>query len=69
MVLLAKDSGLLPGTLTRDAKPDFGIDPGETAGRVATMAVQPDSLGGFACLDVRTIAALADHIVWDMASY
>jgi CheY-like chemotaxis protein/glycine cleavage system H lipoate-binding protein len=69
MVLLAKDSGLLPGSLVRDAKPDFGIDPGETAGRVATMAVQPDPLGGFACLDARTVAALADHIVWDMASY
>jgi len=69
MVLLAKDSGLLPGSLVRDAKPDFGIDPGETGGRVATMAVQPDVLGGFACLDARTIGALADHIVWDMASY
>ena len=69
MVLLAKDNGLVPGSLVRDAKPDFGIDPGETAGRVATMAVQPDVLGGFACLDARTIGALADHIVWDMASY
>ena len=33
------------------------------------LSVQPDKLGGFACLDARTIAALADHIVWDMASY
>lgn len=69
MVLLAKDSGLLPGSLVRNTKPDFGVDPGEAAGKVTTMAVQPDDLGGLACLDSRTLAALADHIVWDMASY
>jgi hypothetical protein len=69
MVLLARDSGLLPGSLARDTKPDFGVEPAEPAGKVTTMAVQPDVLGGFACLDARTIAALADHIVWDMASY
>jgi len=69
MVLLAKDSGLLPGSLVRNTKPDFGVEPGEAAGKVTTMAVQPDDLGGLACLDSRTLAALADHIVWDMASY
>ena len=69
MVLLARDGGLLPGSLVRDTKPDFGVEPKEPASKVTTMAVQPDLLGGFACLDGRTIAALADHIVWDMASY
>ncbi len=69
MVLLARDSGLLPGGLVRDTKPDFDIEPGETAGKVAMFSVQPDSLGGFASLDGRTIASLADHIVWDMSSY
>ncbi len=69
MVLLARDSGLLPGSLVRDTKPDFGVEPAGPAAKVTTMAVQPDLLGGFACLDARTIAALADHIVWDMASY
>jgi FixJ family two-component response regulator len=69
MVLLAKDGGLLPGSLVRNTKPDFGVEPGEAANKVTTMAVQPDMLGGFACLDARTLAALADHIVWDMASY
>ncbi|MGI6418306.1 MAG: response regulator [Thermoguttaceae bacterium] len=69
MVLLARDSGLLPGSLARDTKPEFDIDPGEAAGRVTILAVQPDALGGFASLDARTITALADHIVWDMASY
>ena len=69
MVLLARDSGLLPGGLARDTKPDFDVEPGESAGKVAMLSVQPDKLGGFACLDARTIAALADNIVWDMASY
>jgi DNA-binding NtrC family response regulator len=74
MVLLARDSGLLPGGLARDTKPDFDVEPGDSqvsapAGKVAMLSVQPDKLGGFACLDARTIAALADHIVWDMASY
>jgi ActR/RegA family two-component response regulator len=71
MVLLARDSGLLPGGLARDTKPDFDVDPGDpqAASKVAMLSVQPDKLGGFACLDARTIAALADHIVWDMASY
>lgn len=69
MVLLARDGGLLPGSLARDTKPDFGVEPKEPASKVTTMAVQPDMLGGFACLDGRTIAALADHVVWDMASY
>ncbi len=69
MVLLARDSGLLPGGLARDTKPDFDVETREAAGKVAMLSVQPDKLGGFACLDARTIAALADHIVWDMASY
>ncbi|MGA2031721.1 MAG: response regulator [Thermoguttaceae bacterium] len=69
MVLLARDSGLLPGGLARDTKPEFDVEPGEATSRVTMLSVEPDALGGFACLDARTIAALADHIVWDMASY
>jgi len=69
MVLLARDSGRLPGSLARDTKPEFGVDPSEAASRVTTLAVQPDAVGGFAGLDARTIAALADHIVREMASY
>jgi DNA-binding NtrC family response regulator len=69
MVLLARDTGRLPGSLSRDSKPEFDVDPGEATGKVAILTVQPDALGGFACLDARTVSALADHIVWDMASY
>lgn len=69
MVLITRDTGRLPGSLSRDAKPEFEASAGDAAGKVATLTVQPDALGGFACLDPRTISALADHIVWDMASY
>jgi len=69
MVLLARDSGGLPGSLTRDTKPDFGVDPGEATGKVTMLTVQPDAVGGFAGLDARTTDALADHIVRDMAVY
>ncbi len=69
MVLLPRDSGLPPGSLARDTKPEFDIDPGEAAGkRVTILVVQPDALGVLPS-DARTITALADHIVWDMASY
>jgi DNA-binding response OmpR family regulator/glycine cleavage system H lipoate-binding protein len=69
MVLMAKDSDALPGNLVRDTKPDFSVSPGEVAGRVTILNVQPDALGGLAALDARTIGALADHIVREMASY
>jgi DNA-binding response OmpR family regulator/glycine cleavage system H lipoate-binding protein len=69
MVLLAKDSGLLPGCLARDTKPDFGVDPGDASGKITTLSVQPDAMGGFAGLDSRTTAALADHIVREMTLY
>ncbi|MCH5372885.1 MAG: response regulator [Planctomycetes bacterium] len=69
MVLLARDSGLLPGSLARDTKPDFGVDPGDAAGKVTTLAVQPDAMGGFTAFDCRTTSALADHVVRDMVVY
>jgi len=69
MVLLARDSGGLPGGLTRDTKPDFGIDAGDATGKVTVLTVQPDAMGGFAGLDARTTEALADHIVREMAVY
>lgn len=69
MVLLARDSGQLPGSLARDTKPEFGVDPGEASGKVTMLTVQPDAVGGLAGLDRRTTAALADHIVREMALY
>ncbi len=69
MVLVARDTGGLPGSLTRDTKPDFGVDPGEAMNKVTVLTVQPDAMGGLASLDSRTTEALADHIVWEMAVY
>lgn len=69
LVLLARDSGLLPGALARQCKPDFAVEAGDAAGKITTLAVQPDAVGGIAGLDARTRAALADHIVREMASY
>jgi hypothetical protein len=45
------------------------VDPGDAAGKVTTLVVQPDAMGGFAGLDARTTDALADHIVREMAVY
>jgi len=69
VVLLARDSGLLPGGLARDTKPDFGIDPGKAFGKIETMAVQPDAVGGLAGLDPWVTGMLANHIVREMATY
>ncbi|MCU0960458.1 MAG: response regulator [Pirellulaceae bacterium] len=69
MVLLARDGGYLPGSLARDTKPNFGVDPGDAAGKITTLAVQPDATGGFAGLDPRTTLALADHMVREMCAY
>jgi CheY-like chemotaxis protein/glycine cleavage system H lipoate-binding protein len=69
MVLLARDSGGLAGSLVRDTKPDFGVEPGEAANKVTTLAVQPDAMGGLAGLDARNTTALADHIVREMSVY
>lgn len=69
LVLLARDSGLLPGGLARHSKPEFAVEAGDAAGKITTLAVQPDAVGGIAGLDPRTRTALADQIVREMASY
>ncbi len=70
MVLLAKDTGRLPGSLVRDTKAEYVLGSRENASRVTTLVVQPGPNGdGFTGLDERTIAVLAEHIVQEMASY
>ena len=69
MVLVTRDTGRLPGSLARDTKPEFDVKPGEAAGKITTLTVQPDAAGGFASLDDRTTEALAEHIVREMALY
>jgi DNA-binding NarL/FixJ family response regulator len=69
MVLTAKDSGQLPGSLARDTKAEFGPASGESARRVTALTVQPDAAGTFAGIDPRIVATLAEHLVREMASY
>ena len=69
LILLARDTGRLPGSLVRDTKGKFVPVLGDNARRVMALVVQPRSPdGGLAGLDDRTTAALADHIVSEMAS-
>lgn len=67
IVLSAQDSGLLPGSLSREAKPDFASAHAKAAGKVVRLGIQPDALGGLEGLDARTTAALGEHIVREMS--
>lgn len=70
VVVLAKEVGRLPGSLVRDTKFEFISVAGDGAGNVTTLVVEPVSLdSGLDGFDVRTKAALAEHIVNDLASY
>lgn len=70
VVVLAKDVGRMPGSLVRDTKFEFISVVGEGAGNVTTLVVQPVAAdSGLTGFDARTSAALAEHIVNDLASY
>jgi DNA-binding response OmpR family regulator len=70
MVLLAQDTGRLPGSLMRDTKAEYVSASRENAGRVTTLVVQPQPASGdLLGFDERTTLALAEHIVQEMASY
>jgi len=69
IVLLATDTGRLPGSLAQDTKAQYVSASGVCASNVTTLVVQPGSNShGLAGLDERTIAVLAEHIVWEMVS-
>jgi len=69
LILLPRDTGRLPGSLVRDTKGEFVAVAGEVAAKVMALAVQPlvpgSGLAGFAD---RTMAALAEHVVNEMAA-
>lgn len=70
MVLLAKDTGRLPGSLVRDTKAEYVSASKENTGKITTLVVQPGpSADGLAGLDDRTTEALAEHLVQEMVSY
>ncbi len=70
MVLLAGDTGRLPGSLARDTRAEYVSASRENTGKTTTLVVQPapgsTNLEGLSDL---TTAALAEHIVQEMASY
>jgi CheY-like chemotaxis protein/glycine cleavage system H lipoate-binding protein len=69
IVLLARDTGRLPGTLVQDTTAEYVSATGVSASKVATLVVQPGPNGhGLTGLDKRTIAFLAEHIVRVMVS-
>jgi DNA-binding response OmpR family regulator len=69
LVLLAKDTGRLSGSLVQDNKGEFVPVTEESAGKVTALVVQPDSPGsGLAGFDERTTVALADRLVTEMTA-
>ncbi|OHB73387.1 MAG: hypothetical protein A2V70_21100 [Planctomycetes bacterium RBG_13_63_9] len=69
IVLLAKDTGRLPGALVQDTTAEYVSATGVSASKVVTLVVQPGPNGhGLAGLDERTVAFLAEHVVRVMAS-
>jgi hypothetical protein len=68
IVLLARDSGGLPGALSRGLPSDCAGPSAGVAPRITWLTVQPDAVGGLGGLEPRTISALAGHIVREMLS-
>lgn len=69
LVLLARDTGRLPGTLVQYSKGEFAGVTGDDAAKVTTFVVQPDKTkpGAFK-MDDRTTAMLAEHLVRHMSA-
>jgi hypothetical protein len=70
MVIVTKDTKRLPGSLVHDTKAEFMAVSGEGADKVSVWAIQPSGPEGDPpTFDARTTAALAEHIVREMASW
>ncbi|HPD29224.1 MAG TPA: hypothetical protein PLL20_04465 [Phycisphaerae bacterium] len=67
VVLAARDTGRLPGSLVRDSRGELVTVPPELAGKVIGLVVQPDPAGGaVGRTEVLTAASLAEHVVVEM---
>ncbi|MBN2560602.1 MAG: response regulator [Phycisphaerae bacterium] len=67
LVLQAKDTGRLPGSLARDTKGEFLPVERDNVGKVTALVVQPAPPGCHPLeFDAMTIAALAEHLVQEM---
>lgn len=69
VVLMTKETGRLPAALVRDTKAEFVSISGDGAGKVTFLVVQPAADGSLENFDPQTAAALAEHVVNDMAGY
>lgn len=69
LVLLAEDTGRIPGSLVWDAETELIKAAGEAARKTTTLLVQPESPEGVPLVfDARTTRALAEHILERMTS-
>ena len=69
IVLLAKEHGRLPGSLTRDTKAEYVAMIGAGADKVTTLLVEPSDLPEYPlAFEPDVIEALADHLAREMAS-
>lgn len=69
IVLLARDTGRLPGGLLQYNKGEFVGVTGDDAAKVTTFVIQADSAKGSAGkLEERTLAMLAEHVVRHMSA-
>lgn len=67
LVLAARDTGRLPGSLVRDARGEFVAVPPDAMGRTVGLVVQPGPQGGSEeCLGRRATASLAEQVVNEM---
>ncbi|MDM8004547.1 MAG: hypothetical protein QUV05_00110 [Phycisphaerae bacterium] len=64
LVLAARDTGRLPGSLVRDGRNEFMTVPPQLAGKVVGLLIQPDPVSGtVGSLRTPSVAFLAEHIV------
>lgn len=69
LVLLAKQHGQLPGSLTRDTKAEYVAMVGAGADKVTTLLVEPSDVAEYPlAFEPPVVEALADYLVREMAS-
>lgn len=67
VVLLAEDTGRIPGSMSTDSRNDLSRNLGEAGKKVVTLSVQPNAeSNGLLIFDERTTKALAEHIAREM---
>ncbi|MCE5268870.1 MAG: response regulator [Planctomycetaceae bacterium] len=69
IVLLAKQHGRLPGSVTRDTKAEYVAMVGAGADKVTTVLVEPSDLAEYPlAFEPQVVDALADYLVRELAS-